>query len=174
MKTNKRLERLFNSHKLIKCERQPKNLKTLLTSAKINEDKTVGAKKCHKPRCTLCDIIIEGPSFHFENNDQFIIRRRLTCDSKYTIYALKCDGCPLTYIGISMDLRLRINKHKSDINVKDNRILYATQHFFMCSGKFSFMPLYQNENYSALLQYEQYFIEKFKPSLNKTFTAAQK
>ena len=38
-------------------------------------------------------------------------------------------------------------------------------------GKFNIMPIYQNNNYMLLQIKERNFIDKFKPKLNKTWTA---
>ena len=174
LKSNEKLGELLNSHRIINCKRQAKNLKKILTSARINDHRIQGVRKCNKPRCTLCSIIIEGPSYFFKNSIQFIIRRELTCDSKNTVYVLRCNTCSLSYIGSTGNLRERIAGHKSNINIEKNRILNVSKHLHSCSnGDFKFMPIYQATNYSMLLLKEQLFIERYQPALNKTGNDAQ-
>ena len=162
------MSRLLNSHRIINSKKQTYNLKKILTSAKISEKRTPGSKKCNKPRCTLCSKIIEGTSYEFNNSEQFIIQRELTCDSKNVIYVLKCNGCNLNYIGVTNDLRKRIANHKSNVKVENNRMLNVSIHIHECANKFQFMPIYQNHNYDKLLTYELKFIQKYKTALDRT------
>ena len=61
----------------------------------------------------------------------------------------------------------RLYNHRKDINHEQYRAFYVSRNIHECGGNFRFMPIYTNPNYNSLLLYEQIFIQKFKPSLNR-------
>ena len=118
----------------------------------------------------VCNIIIERKHFSFKNNmNRFEIKRNLTCNSTNVIYVIECDSCQENYIGCAKTLNLRVSQHKSNIKIPENRRLHVSNHLYQCSqGNFKIMPIYQVDKYSMLTTKEEFFINKFKPSLNRT------
>ena len=168
LKNNTRIKKLLESSRIIKSNRQPKNLKKILTSAYFGPQHTAGVKKCNKPKCQICHILIEGDSYYFLNhNIPFKIKRNLTCDSQNVIYVIKCINCLSDYIGCTKNLRERTNLHRSNINLFTNRNLPVSKHLFDCGKDFLIMPIYQCDN-KNLIQMESKFIMRYKPKLNNT------
>ena len=59
--------------------------------------------------------------------------------------------------------------HKSNIKIEINRKLFVSKHSFECCyGLFKTMPIFQTDNYNLLQIKEKDFVEKYKPTLNKT------
>ena len=98
----------------------------------------------------------------------------MNCTALNVIYLMKCDGCPLTYIGETNNLRKRNTLHKSQINTADYRHLKVSQHIYNCtnniSNSFKIMPFYKMPNDDTQLRRikESQFINLFHPSLNNT------
>ena len=68
-KNNDKIKEILDTTKIIKSEGQPKNLKTILTSSTFGENTTQGVTKCNNKRFEICDIIIEGKSYTFKNQE---------------------------------------------------------------------------------------------------------
>lgn len=166
---NNKLKNFLKNTKIIKSKRQPNNLKKMLTSSKLNKPNIQGVTKCNKQKCGVCDIILEGKTYTFTNPHRtFKIKNNLNCTSKNVIYVLQCELCKESYIGATKNLTHRTALHKSNIKITENRKLHVSKHIHTCSGgKFKIQPLYQNSDYSYLLDQEKNFIAKFKPTLNK-------
>ena len=164
------IKKLLNQGKLIKSQRQPRNLKRILTVAKFGTQEHQGVRKCEKPRCGICPILIEGNSYTFPNTGEtFEIKRNLNCQSKNVVYLLECNKCNDTYIGCtSLNLNMRINTHRSQITNERYRFLNVSKHIHECSNDdFRVMPIYQADDDKKLLAKENHFIEKFQPRLNR-------
>ena len=85
------------------------------------------------------------------------------------INVILCENCKEEYIGCTQSLNHRVALHKSNIKLQHNRNLFVSKHIFQCSnGNFKIMPIYQTDDFSNITLKEQYFIDKFKPSLNRT------
>ena len=67
---------------MIKSQRQPKNLKRILTSTTFGENTIQGVTKCNNKRYKICDIIIEGKSYTFKKNLKVKKNKDLSCKSK--------------------------------------------------------------------------------------------
>ena len=170
LEENSNIKKLLNQGKLIKSQRQIRNLKGILTSAKFGTQSQHKVRKCGRPRCGLCPILIEGDSYTFPSTGEiFEIKRDLTCCSKNVIYILECIRCRSTYIGsTSLKLSVRMNVHRSQIKRDVYRFLNVSEHIHKFSeNKFKVMPIYQNDNIQQLLAREIQFIEKYKPDLNR-------
>lgn len=160
---------ILKTTRIIKSNRQPRNLKQILTSAYFGNQCIEGVKKCGKTRCELCPLLLEGKTFIFENhNTPFKINRNLNCDSENVIYAMKCVKCSADYIGSTNNLRNRTNLHKSNINTAANRNLPVSKHMHTCGKSFRIMPIYQNADYKLLQMKEEIFIKKYCPKLNNS------
>ena len=67
--------------KIIKSQRQPQNLKRIVTSFTFGENTTQEVTKCENKRCKICDIIIEGKSYTFKNPEtKFKLNKNLSCN----------------------------------------------------------------------------------------------
>ena len=100
LKNKDKIKEILNTRKIIKSQRQPKNLKRILTSSTLGENKTQRVTKCNNKRCKICDIIIEGKSYTFKNAEtKFEINKNLSCNSINVVYIIECSECKEIYIG---------------------------------------------------------------------------
>ena len=181
LKTDERLSIILDDVKVIKSERQPKNLGSLLTHSYFGTSIfDHGVKKCGGKRCITCSYIEEGDSVYFPHVDtHFKIRHKFTCDSGYLLYKIRCKGCNLDipgsngyYLGRTVCLRERLYKHKFCVFDKNSHSQYLYKHIFQCAGHldipFTIMPFYKvnRQKLSEMQALESIFIEKYKPDLN--------
>ena len=81
-------------------------------------------------------------------------------------------GCDEYYIGQTVHLRNRVTKHKSDLFHRMNRNMKVHKHIFDCAGvestPFNIIPFFKvfNPIPARIQATEDYFVRKFKPSLN--------
>ena len=81
LKHNDKIKDILDTTLIIKIQRQPKNLKRILTSSTFGENTTYGVTKCKNQRYKICDIIIEGKSYTFKNPEtKFKINKDLSCN----------------------------------------------------------------------------------------------
>ena len=114
LQTNPITNIFLSNTKIVNSKRQPSNLKSILTSARLKRRETFKVSKCNDKKCDLCNYIIEGSTFHFiENNYTFKVNSNMNCNVLNCIYVLKCNGCQQLYIGETSNFRLRGNLHKS-------------------------------------------------------------
>ena len=108
-------------------------------------------------------------AFIKKKKEAFIMNKNLSCNSKNVIYIIECENCKQTYVGCTKIFNKRISEHKSYITIEIIRKLFVSKHIFENShGFFKTMPIFQIHNYNLLQIKEKYFIEKYKPTLNKT------
>ena len=69
LKNKDKIKEILDSTKIIKSQRNPKNLKRILNSSTYGENATQVVTKCNYKRCKICDIIIEGKSYTFKNQE---------------------------------------------------------------------------------------------------------
>ena len=169
LKNKDKIKKILDTSKIIKTQRQPKNLKRILTPCTFGESITQGVTKCNNKRCKICDIIIEGKSYTLKNPEtKFKINKNLSCNSKNIVYIIECNKYKEMYIGSTQALNTRTSLHRSNIKIEENRNLDVSKHLYQCSGgKFKIMPLYQTNNNMLLQIKEENFINKFKPKLNE-------
>ena len=151
---------------------QGPTLKNIFSPSKLSNNilpSNHGHFKCKGTRCKLCSIAIVTDNILFENGKIYYINNYFDCNSKFSIYVLKCFKCSKLYIGETSDVRARMALHKSNTNLEQNRHLYVNKHFHSCSnGKFYFCVMYQSDdNVLKRKTIEDHFINKFEPSLNK-------
>ncbi|CAM4698899.1 unnamed protein product, partial [Caretta caretta] len=139
--------------------RQPPNLKQILTSNHIPHNRTTnpGTYPCNKARCQLCPHIYSGDTITGPNNISHTIRGSFTCTSTNVIYAIVCQQCPSAmYIGqTGQSLHKRINGHKSD--VKNYNIHKPVGEHFNLSGHAITdmkVAILQQKNFKSRLQRE--------------------
>ena len=69
LKNNDKIKEIFDTKKMVKSQRKPKNLKRILTTSTFGENTTQGVTKCNNKRCKKWDTITEGKSYTFKNTE---------------------------------------------------------------------------------------------------------
>ena len=176
-----KMDKAMKEIKLIPSRRQPENLKRILTRAKFatnygtsNEPKV---SQCKDPRCQTCKEILVGSQVEIGSKDNkaiFNIKTKMNCGVRDFLYVLTCNACKENYIGESGDtLRHRAAVHRNQIIQAQYRKLNVSNHVYNCakniSPMFTICPFYklQNQDETFRKEKEEYFIQKFKPSLNR-------
>ena len=167
---------IFKETKLIKSERQPKNLGRLLQSSYFSREKPrFGVKRCNRSNCGTCPFLQECTTVNFPGAEKpFKIRATFTCSSGNLIYVIFCKACNEFYIGSTCDLRARVSHHKGDIrSVQNLGGMKVHKHLANCNGphteeNFTIIPFYKckTKTFSQRVAVENYFRRKFKPPLN--------
>jgi hypothetical protein len=72
------------------------------------------------PRCNICPLLPEQNVIQSYSTNKFFKFKGSDsdCDSRLVVYCLTCTFCHLQYVGRSENFRLRVNNHKSCINLK--------------------------------------------------------
>ena len=118
--THNETKRKFENTKTVLALKQPRNIKSLLTSSKFSSQPrtsnkaTPGIHSCNNSRCKLCKSYLQPvDSFTTANNTIWNIRSHITCHSKNIVYFLSCNLCQgrTNYIGQTTNLRNRMNNH---------------------------------------------------------------
>ena len=124
------MKRALEGVTIIKSNRQPNNLKRMLTKAAFKPQTTFKVNTCMNKRCQLCrDNLIEGQSYYFERtNYLFKVNGNMDCNTRNCVYVIKCNGCSKIYIGETSNFRLRVNLHKDHIRQGENAPLYVNRH----------------------------------------------
>ena len=172
--TSSRMKSIMNKTCVIKSRRQPPSLKGLLTCAKFSSDfeEPSYVTKCGDKRCKCCIHINNATSVKFESGTIFHVKSNMNCNSSNLIYVITCMGCNKQYIGETGDiLRNRVRVHRQHIRDPNTRQLRVSEHIDMCAPaepKFEIFPFYKGQTKDIMLrrEKEQYFIRKFRPSLN--------
>ena len=168
----------FKGTKLISSKRQSPNLKQILTKASFsrNTKSEGGVKKCGDKRCKTCPHLDITNKLEIGNNAKkftFYIKFPFTCKSKNLLYCITCQGCQEQYIGETGDvLRNRVRVHRQQIRQKEYRQIKLSEHLDTCARStdpcFLITPFYKmniDDKVKRCLK-EEFFIQKFKPSLN--------
>ena len=132
--------------------------------------------KC-KSNCVTCNHMIETSTINFKNRtDPFYIKFDFTCTTRNLIYLLVCT-CGLEYIGqTNLMLKQRIVLHRSQCRDPKYRFLKVSKHLHECGNdNFTVYPFYKmhEENETARVAKEQFFIRKFRPQLNSDTWVSQ-
>ena len=165
------LRNVFQDCQIIHANSQPPNLLLQLTNSSFQSTpeqiilKLPGLFKCGGNRCDLCKLgyIQECNSFTTANGYLWEIKSHINCNSVNVIYYLKCTSCDnTTYTGMTNNLRLRMNNHKSSsmngtgTNIFDNHVHHCRQQTkanqqplfrifaFMTVGCSKLLPLYES------------------------------
>jgi hypothetical protein len=172
--TSERMKKVMKDTRIIKSRRQPPNLKKMLTTAKFSRNQMSAHKvtKCGNKRCKCCDNITESETISLENGQTFQVRANMNCNSSNLLYIITCNGCKKQYIGETGDiLRNRMRVHRQQIRDKNTRMLNVSEHIDQCAKVFpyfSVFPFYKFTTDNVVFRHEkeQYFIRKYKPTLN--------
>ena len=171
---SEKYSKLLKNTRLIKSERQPKNLGRMLQRSCFTSEKPKwGITKCGKSNCGTCPYLLETDRVFFERvSTTFRIMTTFSCDSRNLIYKISCKGCMDYYIGSSCSLRQRVGGHKSDLR-KATKNMFVHKHISSCSSPdfeipFTIVPFYKckTNTFSGRVYVENYFRRKFKPQLN--------
>ena len=173
--SSEKYKNLFKGLKIIKSERQPKNLGRLLQNSNFNATKQKwGVFKCNQKKCITCDYLMEKDSVYFDQaNVNFKIKHYFTCESRNLIYTIFCLGCNKYYIGSTGNLRKRVSAHKGDVNRSCQGQL-VHKHISECTKdqnlitKFKIIPIYKckTKTFASRVAVENHFRRKLKPNLN--------
>ena len=97
--------------------RQPPNLKSLIVRAKITRaDNNRGvASACTTKRCLICPVLDKRRRIVSKANGRKhrLLAVETTCNSTNVVYCLICPHCGFQYVGLTNNLRLRMNGHRS-------------------------------------------------------------
>ena len=162
----------FKNINLIHAKRQPPNLKRILTKSLFSNQET-GVFKCQDSRCHCCQHLYLGLSYTFKTGKKFILKNKMTCDSRNLIYVVICSSCQEEYIGETgigdTKLRDRVRIYRQHIRQPEYEKLKVEKHLRTCGkGNFAIFPFLQLRSNDTDLrrEYEDYFIKKFKTKLN--------
>ena len=129
---NSSLKSIMRKTKVIHCQRQPRNLKRILTNSYFPRQKDTDpeVKICGTKRCGTCPYLKQGKEITFSaTNETFPIKHSMNCTSTNLIYAITCAGCGHNYIGETGDvLRNRVTVHKQQIRDPHTRMLGVSKH----------------------------------------------
>ena len=115
LNSNDKIREILDTTKIIKSQRQPKNLNRILTSFAFGENTTQGATESNNKRCKIYDIIREGKFYTFKNPDKrFKINKDLSCNSKNVAYKIVRSKCKEIYTG-STNTNTRTSLYRSNI-----------------------------------------------------------
>ena len=100
-----------------------------------------------------------------------MLKISFNCESSNLIYVVICQWCKETFIGETGCLvKERINIYRQHIRQPQYEQLAVEEHLRTCrEGKFHMFLFFKiiQENKSLRKSYENYFIAKFKPLLNR-------
>ena len=180
------LKNIFKEKEIILSQKQPKNLKSILTSAVFKNDLIMqqrpnGLYKCNNKRCKICTLYVnECTSFQCSNGIMWEIRSNITCRDVNIIYYLKCNMCnhKTTYIGktigdISVGFKSRMNQHISESRDGISTCKFP-RHVYNCGLKnnclkepfFQINIMFKLNNKNRLESLEQLFQSKGYDTLN--------
>ena len=119
--SNERLQKAFDSTKLVQCYSQTPSLLQLVSSSRFNsidnkKGKERGVFRCSSKKCEICAFgyLQESKEFIVSNGTTWKVKCHITCGSLNAIYFLKCSYCQMvTKLGKTDDLRARTNNHRS-------------------------------------------------------------
>ena len=175
--TSEKYSEVFKNTRLIKSERQPKNLGRMLQHSFFSRAKPKwGITRCGKSSCRTCPYLSEVDTLHLQGISRpFKIRAKFSCDARNLIYAIKCGSCGLHYIGSTGKLRGRLSSHKGDLKKAKKNMggMKVHKHIAECASPllatpFTITPFYKckTKTFAQRVAIENYFRRKFKPPLN--------
>lgn len=152
-----------NDGRVSQCQRQPDNILQVINKNGFNK-----IKKCGKPRCKTCPLLICKKSIQI-NNILVQPNMYMDCNSKNLIYILFCD-CGEYYVGETGNpLNIRVNLHRNQAKNPTELSLKVCNHLNSCGQQYKILPCYKLPNFtskSVRINVESYFISILNPSLN--------
>ena len=174
LREDPKMKSILSNFKMIKCKRQPNNLKRLLAKAKFDHDSDHEVKRCNRSKCGLCIHLLECNSVEFNCGKRCFVHQSMTCEVKNVVYVMKCRGCGKEYISETGNyLRRRVTVHNQQIRDPKTRMLFVSEHLSIfahqMNPKYYIFPFYKMYSDSTSLRRskENYFIKLLKPKLNR-------
>ena len=172
------MSNIFQRKKLVKSMSQAPNLGSLLCSSKSESQfKNHEVKNCGK-NCVSCPYLLKASLYQFKRvNKTVLLKNSFNCESSNLIYIVIFQGCKEEYIGETGYLvKERINIYRQHVRQPHFTQLAVVEHLrTFGDGKFHMFPFFKilQENKPLRKSYEDYFIDKFKPLLNKKTSVAR-
>ena len=148
---NSSLKSIMSKTKVIHSQRQPTNLKQMLTNSYFywQKDTDPEVKICETKCCGTCPYLKHGKEFAFSPmNQTFWIKHSMNCTSTNLVYVITCTGCGHTgnYIGEMGDVpRNRVTVHKQQIRDPHTCMLGVSKHIDECAAgltpQFTIFPI---------------------------------
>ena len=133
------LKSMMTETKVIHGQRQPRNLKQMLTNSCFSSQKDTDPEVeiCGTKRCVTCPYLKQDKEFTFSaTNETFRIKHSMNCASTNRSYVITCAGCGHNYIGETGDvLRNRMIVHKQRIRDPHTRMLGVSKHIDECAAR---------------------------------------
>lgn len=147
------------------------SFKSSPTILDITKHKIPNIRKCNRPRCKTCPMIIQCTTIQLPNRNIILHpNTSINCNSDNVIYTIICNKCNKIYIGqTSTTLCKRMTLHRQHNSHEEYAILSVNKHLNRCNESFKIVPLFKirsNSTISQLLFIEKYFIRLLKPELN--------
>ena len=119
-----------------------------------------------------CDYIIEAQLFKFKNwHQSFVLKSTFNCETPNHVYVIICIGCSKEYIGqTGGQLKERLSIYRQHIRQPEYEKIKVERHLRTCAkGIFKIFPFFEMKENNKILRecYEDHFIIKFKPELNR-------
>ena len=151
---NSSLKSIMSKTKVIHSQRQPRNLKRMLTNSYFSrlKDTDPEVKICGTRRCGTCHYLKQGKQFTFSATNETFRIKHSNCTSTNLTYAITCAGCGHNYIGETGDvLRNEVTVHKQQIRDPQTRMLGVSKHIDECAaGLTPSSPSFRFTRFSAL------------------------
>ncbi|VDI26394.1 Hypothetical predicted protein [Mytilus galloprovincialis] len=158
---------LVHESQLIGSRRQAPNLKKLLKRAKFSTQNVAEIQQCGNPRCGTCEMLEVGQSKTLKSGSVIKPNRNMNCKRENIIYCAICPTRNQNYIGQTKRLIDRVRFHKQQIKDQSVRNSPCSEHSDQCGKKiYPFLKMWTKDNILGEAK-EQYFIELYKPTLNR-------
>ena len=166
------MSNIFQRKKLVKSMSQAPNLGRLLCRSKFeSQHKNHEVKNCGKNYIS-CPYLLKASLYQFKQvNKTFLLKNSFNCESSNLIYVVIFQVFKEEYIGETGCLmKDQINVYGQHIRQLQYQQLAVEEHSHICGDwRFHMFPFFKiiQENISLRKSYEDYFMDKFKPLLNK-------
>ncbi|XP_060067078.1 uncharacterized protein LOC132547325 [Ylistrum balloti] len=120
----------MNNSVITVAYKKANNIRNLLVRSDLNPpNRTSGSQPCRRP-CSLCPFMETCSSVSGKSNQQtFIIRQSINCNSISVVYMIQCQICGIQYIGqTGNSIRERFHGHFADIR-NANKHKPVSRHF---------------------------------------------
>ena len=172
--TSREVKHIFGGTRFINSQREPQSLGRLLHKPRFEDPNLASAKpgstKCGFRGCRSCEDILDVDSVYFPNADiTFTIKKPMTCVTRNLVYAIFCKKDNHSYLGETVNLRNRMNAHRTSSGSLTVAAQEVSKHICSCGEGFWICPLYKvgEENKVSRLVKEDKLIKLLKPDLNR-------
>ena len=167
---SKTMSNTFRRKKLVKYLSQAPNLCRLLCKSKIESQRK--NPENYGKNWVSCPYFLKASLYQFKRvNETFLLQNSFNWESSNLIFVVICQGQKEEYLGEANCLvKERVNIYRQHISQPQYHQLAVEEHFRPCGdGNFRMLAFFKilQENKSLRKPDEDYFINKFKPLLNK-------